>query len=94
MELRFALNYKLKQQQQLALIELAIMQLLLMVQQQLMHQHLRAKLIYQHAFGMEIQDAQVEDVLHILAYNQLAVLSQQMVPLVGQHQQQEQMLLA
>ena len=65
MEQRFALNCKLKQQQPLVLIELAIMQLLLMVQQQLMHQHLPAKLIYQHAFGMGIQDAQVEDAHHI-----------------------------
>ena len=92
MELRSALNYKLKQQQQLALIEFAIMLLLPMVQQQLMHQHLLAKLIYQHAFGMEIQDVQVEDAQHISDYNQPAVLSQQLEYLVGHYQQLELML--
>lgn len=53
------------------------------VPQQHTHQHLLAKLIYQHAFGMEIQDAQVEDAQLILVYNQLARLSQQLEYLVG-----------
>ena len=65
-----------------------------MEQKQHTHQHLNAKLIYQHVFGMEIQDAQVEDAQHISVYKQLAQLSQQMVYLVGQLQQPEPMFLA
>ena len=68
MELRFVLNYKLKQQQLLVLIELVKMQLLLMEPQQLMHQLLHAKPFYQHAIGMEIQDVLVEGAQHISVY--------------------------
>ena len=93
MELRFAHNYKHKQQQLLVLIELVIMQLLQMVPQQPMHQHLHAKPFYHHAIGMGIQDVLVEGAQHISAYNQHVKLSQQLEYLVGQHQQQEQMLL-
>ena len=36
-----------------------------MVPQQHTHQHQLAKPIYQHAIGMEIQDAQMEDAQHM-----------------------------
>ena len=65
-----------------------------MVPQQPMHHHLHAKLIYQHAIGMEIQDAQVEDVQLISVYKQHAQQSQPLGYLVGQLQQLEPMLLA
>ena len=93
MELRSAHNYKHKQQQLLALIELVIMPLQLMALNHHMHHYQNAKPIYQHAFGMEVQDAQVEDVQHIPVYKHFAELSQQMVYLVGQLLQVEALLL-
>ena len=58
------------------------------------HKHLNARLIYQNAIGTEAQDAQVEDAQHILAYNQHALLSQQLDNLVGPLRQLEQTFFA
>ena len=87
MEVRFAHNYNRRHQQQHALIELVIMQQQLMAPQQHMHQHLPAKLIYQHVTGMVIQDVQAEAALHISV---LQLHVKQLLPqvnLVGNSQQ-------
>ena len=55
--------------------------------QQHMHQHLHAKLIYQHAIGMEIQDVQVEDAPHISDSKQPVQLLLQQGKHVGNHLQ-------
>ena len=83
MDLRSAHNYKHKQQQQHALIELVIMPILLMDLQQHIQLLQDVKHIYQHAIGMELQDAQVEDAQHILVYKQLALPSQLQDNLAG-----------
>ena len=60
-----------------------------MVPLQLMHQHLHAKPFYQHAIGMEIQDVQVEDVLHISDFKLHVKLSLLLVKHVGNYQQSQ-----
>ena len=94
MEPRLVHNYNHKQLLQIALIKLVKMPLLLIGVKFHIHKHLNARLIYQNAIGTEVQDAQVEDAQHILAYNQHALISQQQDNLVGLYQQLAQTLLA
>ena len=63
------------------------MQPQLMAPLRLMLIHLRAKLIYPHAIGMEIQGARVEDAHHISVYRQLVQQLQQQGKSVGNYLQ-------